>query len=146
VAAGFLDRNENAPDRSVTFHHALVQSVAYNRMLRKRRRELHLRVGNAAEVIYGTGDDFIEVLARHFYMGEGGARAVEYLLRAAQRSRGLFANHEAILHLRHAEEVVRAHPELGAQLAMILLHQAELLERVGEFSESFQRYQEVREL
>jgi class 3 adenylate cyclase/tetratricopeptide (TPR) repeat protein len=146
VEAGFLDRSDNDPERSVTFHHALVQSVAYNRMLRKRRRELHLRVANAAEAIYGAGDDFIEVLARHFYLGEGGARAVEYLLRAAQRARRLFANHEAILHLRHAEEVVRARPELGDQLPTILFQRAELLERVGDFSGSFQLYEEVRGL
>ena len=146
VEAGFLDRIDNDPERSVTFHHALVQSVAYNRMLRKRRRELHLRVGNAAAAIYGAGDDFIDVLARHFYLGEGGARAVEYLLRAAQRARRLFANHEAILHLRHAEEVIQARPELGDQLPTVLLQRAELLERVGDFTESFKLYQEVRGL
>src|SRR5207253_9435320 len=109
VEAGFLDRSENDPERSVTFHHALVQSVTYNRMLRKRRRELHLRVADAAEAIYGAGDDFIDVLARHLFLADVGAKGVAYLERAAERAQRLFANAEAIIHFNHAVELIHGH-------------------------------------
>ncbi|HEX9991515.1 MAG TPA: adenylate/guanylate cyclase domain-containing protein, partial [Acidimicrobiales bacterium] len=41
VAAGFLDVTESSGEQALAFHHALVQDAAYNRMLARRRRELH---------------------------------------------------------------------------------------------------------
>jgi class 3 adenylate cyclase/tetratricopeptide (TPR) repeat protein len=143
IDGGFLDREPEVD--SVVFHHALTLEVAYGRPLRRRRRELHQRIGEAAEALYGAGDDVIDLLARHFYLGEGGAKALQYLGSAAQRAKRLFANPEAILHLRHAEEVVRDRPEFGDQLPAIMLDQAELLERVGNFAEAFRVYNEVRQ-
>jgi class 3 adenylate cyclase/tetratricopeptide (TPR) repeat protein len=146
VEGGFLDRQENDPERSVTFHHALVQSVAYNRMLRKRRRELHLLVAEAGEAIYGAGDDFIDVLARHLYLADAGVKAVKYLERAADRATRLFANAEAIIHLDHAAELARRHGELLATLPEILLRLARLHERAGSYSEALSTYSELRTL
>src|SRR5437667_8529841 len=64
VSAGLLER---APDDGVdlySFHHALVQDVAYSRLLRRHRRDLHRRVAEVAEALYGAGDDVIDLLAR----------------------------------------------------------------------------------
>ena len=44
VAAGFLHEAQDDGRRILVFHHALVQDVAYARLLRKRRRDLHRRV------------------------------------------------------------------------------------------------------
>jgi predicted ATPase/class 3 adenylate cyclase len=146
VEGGFLDRLQNDAEPSVSFHHALVQSVAYNRMLRKRRRELHQRVADAAEAIYGAGDDFIDVLARHLYLADAGAKAVEYLERATERATRLFATAEAIIHLDHAAELARRHPELAPKLPGILLTLAQLHERAGHYSEALATYSELRTL
>ena len=145
LASGFLDDRANDPERSFVFHHALVQSVAYNRMLRKRRRELHLRVADAAERIYGAADDFIDLLARHLYLADAGERAVEALLRAANRAQRLFANHEAIAHLRNVLEITQSHPEVSAHRISALLDLARLEDRVGNYEAAYDLYQQVRE-
>jgi tetratricopeptide (TPR) repeat protein len=145
VEGGFLDQRPNDPERSFSFHHALVQSVAYNRMLRKRRRELHLRVADAAESIYGAADDFIDLLARHLYLAEAGERAVAALLRAANRAQRLYANQEAIVHLRNALEIMQSRAEVPAERTSVLLDLARLEDRVGNYDAAYGLYQEVRE-
>ena len=145
VEAGFLDRSENDPERSVTFHHALVQSVTYNRMLRKRRRELHLRVADAAEAIYGAGDDFIDVLARHLYLADAGSKAIDALGRASERAQRMFANSEASLHLERAIELIRRDAGLENRLAPALLELASVEERAGRYEEALRHYTEVRD-
>jgi len=145
VQRRFLDREDGAGE-GLVFHHPLTQEVAYSRLLRRHRRTLHLRVADAAEVMYGAGDDTIDLLARHLYLGDAGAKAVDYLVRAAQRAKRLFANAEATLHLDHAADVVRQHPELGERLPGILLQLAQLQELSGAYDEALQLYGQVRDL
>jgi adenylate cyclase len=136
VTGGFLVRDEDAP--RLTFNHALMQDAAYGRLLRRHRRELHRRVAEAAEVLYGAGDDSVELLARHLYLAEAGPKAVEYLLRAADRARGLYANDEALVHLERALETAGGDPEIALALA-------DLRELVGDYDEALRLYSEVRE-
>lgn len=139
VASAFLEhtRGENG-DAEIAFPHALVQDAAYDRLLRRRRRELHRRVADAAEALYGAGDDAIDLLARHLYLARAGEKAVEYLVRAAARARRLFANEEAILHLARAAELA---PERPA----ILFDLADLHELVGNYDEALRLYGDLRD-
>ena len=107
VADGFLDRVIVEGAEVLTFHHALVVDVAYSRLVRRQRRDLHRRVAEAAEVLYGTGDDVIDLLARHFYLADAGVKAVDYLEKAGVRSERLFANEEAIVHLARRRDGTR---------------------------------------
>jgi class 3 adenylate cyclase/tetratricopeptide (TPR) repeat protein len=133
--AGLLDQVD---DDAVSFHHALVQDVAYGRLLRRRRRELHLRVAEIAESLYGAGDDAIGLLARHLYLGDAGDKAVTYLVRAGERAKQLFANDEAILHLRRAAE-------LEPDDVNIALSLADLEELVGNYDEALSLYSSARD-
>ena len=63
----------------LSFHHALVQDTAYARILRRHRRDLHRKVAQVAEELYGAGDNAIDLLARHLYLGDAGAKALDYL-------------------------------------------------------------------
>ena len=137
VMAGLLDPAREQDEEILVFHHALVQDVAYGQLLRRRRRELHLRAAQAAESLYGARDDTIDLLARHLYLGEAGERAVPYLVRAGARAKGLFANDEAIVHYRHALELVPADAEVELELAG--LH-----ELVGDYNQALQHYERVR--
>jgi len=137
VAAGFLHEAQDVGSRVLVFHHALVQDAAYERLLRRKRRELHLRVAEQAEQLYGAGDDVIDLLARHLYLG-GGAKAVEYLARAGARARRLYANEEAILHLARACELAPDDHELRLELA-------DLHELVGNYDEALELYERVRD-
>jgi tetratricopeptide (TPR) repeat protein len=143
IGRGFLDRSDN---QELVFHHALVQEVAYSRILRKHRRDVHHRTAEAAEALYGAGDDAIDLLARHLYLGEAGPKAVEYLLRAGRRSRALYANEEALLHLSRAAEVTRALGESNGMLTEILLDLADVHDLVGDYDEALELYGEVRRL
>jgi adenylate cyclase len=144
VAAGFLDPLDGEGNGRLLFHHALVQDVAYSRLLRRRRRDLHRQVAEVAEAMYGAGDEIIDLLARHLYLGEAGAKAIDYLVRAGERSKGLYANDEAIVQLTRAAEVVRADGDAAARLPAILLDLADLHELVGDYEDALELYAEVR--
>jgi class 3 adenylate cyclase/tetratricopeptide (TPR) repeat protein len=143
VASGFLNPGEENGEEAMVFHHALVQDVAYSRLLRRRRQELHRRVAEVAEGLYGAGEDTIDLLARHLYLGGAGAKAVEYLVRAGERARRLFANEEAILHLTRGVEIVRGEPELSGRLPELQLSLGELHELVGNYDQALGLYDEV---
>ena len=59
-----------------------MQDVAYSRLLRRRQQEIHRKVADTAERLYGAGDDVIDLLARHLYLGKAGEKAVGFLRRA----------------------------------------------------------------
>jgi predicted ATPase len=145
VERGLLDRLEQESLPTVTFHHALVQDVAYSRLLRRQRRDLHRRVAELAESLYGAGDDVVDLLARHLYLGEAGTKAIEYLIRAGERARLLYANEEAILHLSRAAELAEREPTLSDSRKEILLSLADLRDLVGEYNEAIRLYAVVRE-
>ena len=136
IRSGFLDRATDDGDAVVAFHHALVQDAAYSRLLRRRRRELHLRVADVAESLYGSGDHVVDLLARHRYLG-GSPKAHDYLVRAGRRARHLFANEEAILHFTRAVELDADDVE-----STILL--ADLHELVGNYDDALALYEQVR--
>lgn len=136
VRVGFLEHEDGETDAVFVFHHALVQDAAYSRLLRRRRRELHLHVAEAAEALYGSGDHVIDLLARHLYLG-GGRRAGEYLRRAGERAMRLYANAESILHFERALELAPEDAELRLQVA-------ELHELVGSYDEALRLYEHVR--
>ncbi|HET6642916.1 MAG TPA: adenylate/guanylate cyclase domain-containing protein, partial [Gaiellaceae bacterium] len=144
VAAGFLDPLDGEGSGRLLFHHALVQDVAYSRLLRRKRRDVHRQVAEVAEAMYGAGDEIIDLLARHLYLGEAGAKAIDYLVRAGERSKALYANDEAIVQLTRAAEVVRADDDVAARLPAILLDLADLHELVGDYEEALELYAEVR--
>ena len=145
IAAGLLDQAADPLEEAVVFHHALVQEVAYGRLIRRRRRDLHLRAADAAERLYGDGDDVIDLLARHLYLGNAGARAIDYLVRAGERARSLFANEEAIVHFSHAVELVRTDAASAPRLPEMLLTLADLHELRGAYDDARRLYEEVRD-
>ncbi|HYI23503.1 MAG TPA: adenylate/guanylate cyclase domain-containing protein, partial [Candidatus Limnocylindrales bacterium] len=144
VGAGLLDPIDGGDD-ILQFHHALIADVAYGRLLRRRRRQLHQRTAEAAEALYGSGDESVEFLARHLYLGDGGARAVAYLERAAARAARLFANEEAIIHLRRAEKLAATDPSHDDVLLRVRLTLGDLQEVVGAYDDAEATYRRVLE-
>ena len=122
----------------VFFHHALILDAAYGRLLRRTRREMHLRVAEIGEELYGVTDENIDLLARHYYLGEAGERAVPYLVQAGERAKRLFANDEAIQQFSRAVELAPDDSEVKLQLA-------DLQELVGSYEDALRLYEEVRD-
>jgi predicted ATPase len=48
----FIYEKRLFPELEYIFKHALIQEVAYNSLLQKRRREIHEQIGKAIEQIY----------------------------------------------------------------------------------------------
>jgi adenylate cyclase len=145
VERGFFDPVSDTPG-SFEFHHALVQEAAYSRLLRRQRRALHRRVAELAEDLYGSGDDVIDLLARHYYLGDVGQKAIVFLIRAGERAARLFANEEAMVHLNRALELARVEPEDEGRVVEILLNLADLHELTGSYEEAFDLFGQARRL
>ena len=85
------------PEVSYRFKHALTQDVAYRSLLLQRRRELHGLIGAAIEELYADRlTEHYEVLAHHFSLAEDWRRALDYLLRAAEKAAAAFALRDAL--------------------------------------------------
>ncbi len=142
------------PEPAYIFKHAVIQDVAYNSLLRERRKELHRAVGYAIEELYADrlAEHYAE-LAHHFAQAEERKKAMEYSVLAGDRWAHAFANAEAKDHYAHAleaaEKVVplldpgllaNIHAKLGAVLMVLAEYEAaaaeyqralELIRRAG---------------
>lgn len=100
-----LREKARSPDLEYMFRHALVQETAYETIVRRRRRELHRRVGEAIERLFADRlDELHGLLAYHAARGEDWERAQRYLLRAGDQAARLAADAEALAHYQHAVE------------------------------------------
>jgi len=93
------------------FKHAVVQEVAYNTLLVRRRAEMHRRVAQAYEKVISEGElrEFYPALAHHYLLGDVADKAVEYSWKAALRATAIHAYVEA---LRFAEQSLEIYEKL----------------------------------
>lgn len=91
------------PNPEYRFRHGLVQEVAYASLVDSKRRKLHKRVGEALEDIYSESpEEAYGLLARHFTEAEEPEKAVDYLLKAGDAARQIYADTEALDHYARA--------------------------------------------
>ena len=113
------------PELAYMFKHALTHEVAYNSLLVQRRKELHRLIALAIEELYVERlAEQYEVLAYHFSRGEEWAKALEYLLKAAEKAAQAFATREAITLY---DQALEAAGQLGAAVntrTLMAIHQA----------------------
>jgi pimeloyl-ACP methyl ester carboxylesterase/DNA-binding SARP family transcriptional activator len=105
TAAGMLEQVQALPEAEYAFTHVLTRDVAYETILLRRRRALHLQVareleGSPAQPVSPR----LELLATHFVLGEAWASAAGHFLAAAQHAKGHFAYRDAVRLARQAEE------------------------------------------
>lgn len=85
------------------FTHALVRETAYESLLRKRRRDLHLRAARALEQVFPHRlEEHAGVLAYHYTRAEQWEQARYYLVLAGERSAGIAGDAEAVTLYREA--------------------------------------------
>lgn len=79
------------------FIHALYQNVLYDRLAISRRVQMHQRIGERGEEIYGErATEIAPELAMHFERGRDYKRATHYLKQAAHNAILRFAYREAV--------------------------------------------------
>ncbi|MFQ5898032.1 MAG: AAA family ATPase [Candidatus Methylomirabilia bacterium] len=85
------------PEPAYVFKHAVIQDVAYNSLLRERRKEVHRAVGHAIEELYADRlEEHYGELTHHYFHGQVWDKAFEFAAKAADKAKAIFANREAI--------------------------------------------------
>ena len=117
-AAEFLYDIDLVPELQHVFRHGLMREVAYDSLLRDRRRALHARVADALERLYPDRlGEHLDALAHHARQGELWERACGYLKQAGAKAFERSANRQAIAWLEQALEVLARMRETPATLA-----------------------------
>lgn len=137
VERQFLDRELFGRLAGAAFRHALVQEVVYSTLLKRDRQELHEQVAASIEARpYRPSDDQVELLAFHYAEGRTPARAVPYLIAAADNAARRYANETAIQHYRHAVTLIQDPAGRWAELARARLGLGQALKFVGQLPEA----------
>ena len=103
VDGGLIVRLDEDGTEFYAFKHALIQDAAYDSILRRNRKLLHLR---AAEFLENDRPEVAkenpEIIARHFSVAQEFEKAVSYFITAGQNAAKKSANKEAVAHLKEA--------------------------------------------
>jgi class 3 adenylate cyclase/pimeloyl-ACP methyl ester carboxylesterase len=135
------------PELAYMFKHALTHDVAYESLLRQRRRALHRRVGEVIEELYPDRlPEFYETLAWHFTLGDVWAKAVDYLLRASDKARAQFAYTDASRYASDAVEILERHGASAADKLRALEAVADLESLLGRVDAANQAYDRAFEV
>jgi len=103
----FIYEKSLYPELEYIFKHALTQEVAYNSLLLKRRKEIHQRIGAAIEELYPDRlEDFYETLAYHYKQGDSLDKALDYLIKAGEKSCDRYAVEESHRHFQEAYDIL----------------------------------------
>jgi predicted ATPase/DNA-binding SARP family transcriptional activator len=129
-----------AGDRSLIydFNHEKLRALVYEQTSLARRRLLHRRIAEVfASRTRGHRDSatIVGQIAHHYQMAGNDSLAAEYYQLAGERARSLYANTEALAHLRLA--LALGHPEAAA------LHEAigDLHTLLGEYGAALKSYE-----
>jgi hypothetical protein len=115
--AEFLYQSRFLPQAQYTFKHALTHQVAYESLLKERRRAIHLQLVTISEALYADRlDEHVERLAHHAVASEQWTKAVDYLYRSANRAAQRSAHQAAIQFLNKGLEIIATLPESRERL------------------------------
>ncbi len=137
---------QREPEREYTFRHALTQEAAYRSILQRKRRELHLRVGEALDALFPERADEFAAVIGHHYAEAGDARAATYLRIAGDRALRLHALEEAATHYRQTLALIRRDEIDGPALTTLYLSYGRTLELRGEYAAAVPVYEELEKI
>jgi class 3 adenylate cyclase/predicted ATPase len=105
--AGLIHAKGPTPGEVFAFRHVLVQEIAYQTLLRRRRQELHTLIARALPRQFPQQTrDAPELLAHHWTEAGDAEQATAYWLAAGERARERSEYSEAIGHLRKGVDLV----------------------------------------
>ena len=110
------------PDIEYMFKHALTQEVVYNSLLKKERRGIHEQIAQVIETVFEDRlAEFNETLAYHFARGQSTAKAVDYLVKAGEKSLSRYAVEEAHEYFKKAYRILASKDRLSEEEQIILI-------------------------
>ncbi len=112
--SGFLERTRIVPSLEYSFRHALIHDVAYNTVLKAKRRQRHAQVLAAIEKRSERQlHRKVDLLAHHAFRAESWTKAFIYCRKAAKRAQLRSANREAAVLFGRALEARERLPNKG---------------------------------
>ena len=115
------------------FRNTLIQEVAYNSLLRKRRALLHKQSAEAMERLYAQHlDKYLPQLAHHYSRSDDRVRALHYLLRFGDSAARMYANLDAVGCYRRALELLAQQDDQPELKAEVLEKLADTHDSLGE--------------
>jgi tetratricopeptide (TPR) repeat protein len=128
------------PELEYIFKHALTQEVVYEGLLKKERQAIHERIGLVIEQLFHDRlPEFYESLAFHFKKGTSTLKAVDYLMKAGEKSLARYAVEESRLYYEEAFDLLAKKPQRSkeeeALLMDVVLHWAHVDHYRGDFKE-----------
>ncbi|UCE06727.1 MAG: DUF2791 family P-loop domain-containing protein [bacterium] len=127
------------------FRHVLFQKYLYTSLDEVERLYLHEEVGTVLENLYGEQADEIAVqLALHFREAGMTEKTLNYLIKAADQAKRVFANEEAIDHFQQALILMKQASWHASQLEQREKLMAQVLESLGDVQELTGLHDEAR--
>ena len=94
-------------DMEYIFKHAITHEVAYNSLLIAKRKNLHQTVAGIIETVFSDQlEELSPILSFHFLIAEKEEKAMQYLMMAAARAEGNYANIEALSFYQKAIKLI----------------------------------------
>jgi class 3 adenylate cyclase/tetratricopeptide (TPR) repeat protein/ribosomal protein L40E len=129
---------QDAEKSEYLFEHILTQEVAYNGLLKKRRRKLHRNIGEYIESVFKDEvEHYYRILSWHYFKAEEWQKALVYTQKAASQAKASYANHEAIEYYRRVLSIIdkteKNIPSISDELQITTLKElAEIQRLIGE--------------
>lgn len=127
------------PRTSYIFKHALTQEVAYGNMLKKKRTQLHLKIGKALEKNCGDRlEECFEFLAHHCMLGEDWQRAFKFSQDAGLKAYSHSAYEQSQKYFEDALKALAKLPRNKSRIEQkidLLFHMRSPLVSLGRHSE-----------
>ncbi len=130
------------------FSHMLIRDVAYDSMLRERRRWVHGDIGRILEKTnLNTAEDLSRILAYHFENAEEWEKALSYSISAGKLAADEYRNQEAIDHYNTGIRIIEEHlSEHEQDLTECVFQSGQVRERIGEYPEAMECYKRAIDL
>ena len=110
------------PELEYIFKHALTQEAVYSGLLRKERQAIHERIALAMEQLFRDRlPEFYETLGFHFKRGRSIDRAIDYLMKAGEKSLTRYALEESHQYYQEAYDLLANKPAMTNEEARLLI-------------------------
>ena len=140
------DRIRGARGRRWKFTQALMQEVAYQSLLVRRRAELHGRIGRAILASVGGPPERLEdleALGHHLSVAGESLEGARYLMAAGDRARRVYANDDAVRHYERVLVALQDSPEGAPERLAACERLGELLRPLGRRDQALKHFEEA---
>ena len=138
-----IRESARVPEVEYMFRNPLTQEAVYETILLKRRREFHLRVGEAMEELYPERlEGLYGLLAHHFKLAGQREKAISYYRQSSRQAVHVFAYEQAVENLRYALDLLDGNAELAVRLGL-LEELGDVCHLVRNFLGSIDSYQQA---